>query len=823
VRVKECLDNARKYNPARMAARLRLLVAFASCAAGARAAAATPALWPWAGSQRIIFPEGYNYFDAKNASLPKGGARGDGVTDDTDALQAAINATGAFRVLYLPAGAYVISRPLVWPSNKLGVTSRSGVVGEDVATTTIVLKDASAAFQDVTRPAAMLSIGDGVAQNFFNRVENLAFSTGAGNCGATALRFDANNMGAVRNVSLASGDASGCGSVGLDFSYSDQIGPLLAKWVHVTGFSAGVAAAHNVDSQTLEHVWVAGFLRCGVCNLGQVLTVRDLTAVAAAPGAVPVESACFEAGVAMLTLVDATLVNAGPAALPVGVNSSGGILFARNITLVGAFDFAIVHTPATLPPPSPPPPPPPPPGCDASFFLNATAGKGKYLAQSTQPDAGACCAAAAAFNARAPPAPCVLWTLLGSACTLHSTAETYARPNATSGALAAAALAPPWPACGATPAIKSAPVQCVNGSAVAEWTSAPVVTLFPGAPATSLNLPVAADPEPAWPAPAAWAPALAADASGFVNCSQREEKNCLVHGANVTCWLPDCSALLQRAMDAAGGAGAGALFFPAFSAKSYLWSLAADVRVPEAVTRLDAGGAPLGSASPDTQIVVADGTAASAPLVIERWVGADGGAGVIAHASARPVVLRDMAGWRYAAACDTPGGVGDVFIDDLVSGPLQFCAGQRVWVRQLNTENAVMDVNVSGGAALWVLGMKTERGFGGLLNVSGAGSAAEVLGLFVYSTDHDAQGAPAFSVNGGARLAATYREYNANCNPFNLLVEESPVLLPARVLSRNFSVPGVVPGHGASGCPTNASVGGDVRAAGFALFRSLGA
>jgi hypothetical protein len=441
-----------------------------------------------------------------------------------------------------------------------------------------------------------------------------------------------------------------------------------------------------------------------------------------------------------------------------------------------------------------------------------------------QPDVASCCATAVAFNANAPPAPCVLWTFENNMCYLHSTAEVYASSKATSGALNASSLAAAhaWPpACGATPVNTSAPVQCVNGSAVVEWTSAPVVSLFPGAPATSLNLSVMADPEPLWPAPDAWAAAFAANASGYVNCSQREVHNCLVHGVNVTCWLPDCSALLQDAMDAASaGVGPGALFVPAFNTKSYLWTLTADVHVPEAVTRLNSGGAPLGSASPAMQVIIDAGTAASAPLVIERWIGADSGAGVIAHASARPVVLRDLAGWSYAAACDTPGGVGDVFIDDLVSGPLSFCAGQRVWARQLNTENAVLDVSVSGGAALWVLGFKTERGTGGLLNVSGAGSAAEVLGLFVYSTDHNAQSAPAFSVDGGARLSANYREYNANCNPFQQLVQESPVGLPPRLLDRNFSVPGVVPGHNdASNCPANIS--GDVRAAGFALYRSL--
>lgn len=216
------------------------------------------------------------------------------------------------------------------------------------------------------------------------------------------------------------------------------------------------------------------------------------------------------------------------------------------------------------------------------------------------------------------------------------------------------------------------------------------------------------------------------------------------------------------------------------------------------------------------------GNATSAPLVIERWVGGDNGAGVIVHSSQRPVVLRDVASWRYAADCGAPGGVGDVFIDDMVTGPLQFCAGQRVWARQLNTENAVMDVNVSGGASLWILGFKTERGLGGIVNVTGVGSAVEVLGMFAYSTDHTAQTAPVFAVSNGARLSTTFREYNANCNPFRRLVDESPLdpEEPPRELVRNFSTPGIVPGHGNPGaCPAN--VTGNVQSSGFCLYRSL--
>lgn len=41
------------------------------------------------------------------------GAQGDGKTDDTLALQKAINVTDGFQILYFPKGEYLISRPLL--------------------------------------------------------------------------------------------------------------------------------------------------------------------------------------------------------------------------------------------------------------------------------------------------------------------------------------------------------------------------------------------------------------------------------------------------------------------------------------------------------------------------------------------------------------------------------------------------------------------------------------------------------------------------------------------------------------------------------------
>jgi hypothetical protein len=88
------------------------------------------------------------------------GAKGDGVTDDTKALQSAFDAIGDYTdtasVVYLPAGTYKITSTL-----NLKAQRRIGIIGEDPATVTIQWKGA----QDGT----MLHI-NGVEHSRFNRI-----------------------------------------------------------------------------------------------------------------------------------------------------------------------------------------------------------------------------------------------------------------------------------------------------------------------------------------------------------------------------------------------------------------------------------------------------------------------------------------------------------------------------------------------------------------------------------------------------------------------------------------------------------------------------
>ena len=84
-------------------------------------------------------------------SITHFGGKGDGVADDTHALQKAIDASAA---VFLPIGTYLIS-------DTINLTSRTQVVGEGLSR--IVLKANSTGFNDVRAPKAMLLTPDDAA------------------------------------------------------------------------------------------------------------------------------------------------------------------------------------------------------------------------------------------------------------------------------------------------------------------------------------------------------------------------------------------------------------------------------------------------------------------------------------------------------------------------------------------------------------------------------------------------------------------------------------------------------------------------------------
>jgi hypothetical protein len=154
--------------------------------------------------------------------------------------------------------------------------------------------------------------------------------------------------------------------------------------------------------------------------------------------------------------------------------------------------------------------------------------------------------------------------------------------------------------------------------------------------------------------------------------------------------------------------------------------------------------------------IIADG---DAPVVIlEHFANINGGVVIDAD---RTVVFRS-AGTRltFRKKCD-------VFLEDFC-GRVELLPGQRLWARQLNTENQGAHL-LNDGATVWILGYKTERG-GTLLHTKGGGRT-ELFGTFSYTTTAGML-APVF-VTEDASAFVFFNEVCCTGDSFSTLIRET--------------------------------------------------
>jgi hypothetical protein len=110
-------------------------------------------------------PQYENYAVSDFISVKSLGAKGDGRTDDTAAIQQALNQNAGCKIIYFPAGFYLITSTVLVPAG-------SRLVGEAWS----VLAATGAAFQDISSPKPVFKIGNAGDEGLVE-ISDLVFST----------------------------------------------------------------------------------------------------------------------------------------------------------------------------------------------------------------------------------------------------------------------------------------------------------------------------------------------------------------------------------------------------------------------------------------------------------------------------------------------------------------------------------------------------------------------------------------------------------------------------------------------------------------------
>ncbi len=259
---------------------------------------------------------------------PPYNAKGDGIHDDTDAIQRALTDNmGLHKLLYFPEGTYLISNTLQW-SNKnssgRNAWGKNFLCGQNVNKTKIRLKIST--FQDPQKPKSIMWCGGfGSADWFHNYVENITFEIGEDNAGAIGLQFYSNNSGAVRNCRFVATGNNGL--IGLDLSHRDMNGPLLVRNCEVIGFERGISTARAVNSQTFEYITLRNQRSFGFDNEGQAISVRSLVSENSIPAVRSYGTFC---------LIEALLRGTNDSKRwPAIINYNGGRIFIRDVSTSG--------------------------------------------------------------------------------------------------------------------------------------------------------------------------------------------------------------------------------------------------------------------------------------------------------------------------------------------------------------------------------------------------------------------------------------------------------------------------------------------------------
>jgi hypothetical protein len=251
------------------------------------------------------------------------GAVGDGKTDDTEALQKALNDKTKF--IYLPNGTYLVCGTLKWGNPE----KRTVIEGESREGVIISLKDKCKNFNNPKRPQPVISAlqAEKTGQAFRNSIYDLTIDVGANNPGAIGIEFINNNQGGIRNVTIRSSDPKQRGAIGLALT-KKWPGPGLIKNVKISGFDYGIKVIHPEYSMVFENLTLENQKVVGISNQTNLISIRKLKSDNLVP---VIRQAGDPRG--LVVVIDANL--SGGSSKYAAIENLQGVLYARNIRISG--------------------------------------------------------------------------------------------------------------------------------------------------------------------------------------------------------------------------------------------------------------------------------------------------------------------------------------------------------------------------------------------------------------------------------------------------------------------------------------------------------
>lgn len=284
--------------------------------------------------EQTMYPDSIGWINVK----VRYGAKGDGVTDDTEALRRAVgelNHQYLDRVsLYLPDGVYLVTDTLAYAQGYWDCCV--SIQGQSRANTIIRLKDKAPGYGDSTLPKPVLYTRSG-NQSFHQNIRDITIDVGEGNPGAVAIDYIANNTGVIRNVQIQAPKGSGHTAISMLRAWP---GPALITNVTIQGFATGIDIGYSEYSMTFEHVTMNNQRSTSFLNRGNTVIGRALRSSGSEHGYIQL------GGSGVLIESDCQVErSAGPILLRDHVSTSGGDVYrGPDTTIAGPINELLVGT-----------------------------------------------------------------------------------------------------------------------------------------------------------------------------------------------------------------------------------------------------------------------------------------------------------------------------------------------------------------------------------------------------------------------------------------------------------------------------------------------